>query len=225
MRPTPPTTPPHIYDAVAPHYDRAIRPLEHLLLRRLRAATLHALTADNTSSSGDINGVGSSVSDAVVVGRLLEIGAGTGLNFAHYPCEAHGAATEPSREMLRRAREKPRPAAVRLVQTSAEALPFADDSFDAAFATLVFCSVASPPEAFAELRRVVRAGGRIVLLEHVRPANPLGFVFDALSFFTVRLFADHFNRRTAEDARRAGLRLLRVEPHALGIIQLIVCEV
>jgi ubiquinone/menaquinone biosynthesis C-methylase UbiE len=209
IRPTPP--PPHIYDAVAPHYDRALRPLERLLLRRLRAATLRALTAaDNSNNSS---------------GRILEIGAGTGLNFAHYPRDAHGAATEPSRGMLRRARQKERPAGVRLVQNNAEALPFADDTFDAAFATLVFCSVASPPEAFAELRRVVRAGGRVVLLEHVRPEGLLGFVFDALSFFTVRLFADHFNRRTAADARRAGLRLLKVERHALGIIQLIVCEV
>jgi SAM-dependent methyltransferase len=231
---TPPVQPP-IYDALAPHYDRAIRPLERLLLRRLRAATLRALTAaDHSDSSGSVNSVGvggGDVADGVVASdsssgvRLLEIGAGTGLNFAHYPRDAHGAATEPSREMLRRAREKARPTGVCLVQNSAEALPFADDSFDAAFATLVFCSVASPPEAFAELRRVVRAGGRIVLLEHVRPANPLGFLFDALSLFTVCLFADHFNRRTAEDARRAGLRLLRVERHALGIIQLIVCEV
>jgi ubiquinone/menaquinone biosynthesis C-methylase UbiE len=224
MRPTTPPQQPHIYDAAAPHYDRAIRPLERLLLRRLRAATLHALTADSNINSGSRNDgdrVGRSDSNL----RLLEIGAGTGLNFAYYPREAHGAATEPSREMLRRAREKARPAAVRLVQNSAEALPFADDSFDAAFATLVFCSVASPPKAFAELRRVVRAGGRIVLLEHVRPGGLLGPVFDALSFFTVRLFADHFNRRTAEAARRAGLRLLRVERHALGIIQLIVCEV
>jgi ubiquinone/menaquinone biosynthesis C-methylase UbiE len=220
-------TPPHIYDAFAPHYDRAIQPLERLLLRRLRAATLRALAADNRSSSGggsvdgvDVNG-GSNDG-----GRILEIGAGTGLNFAHYPQGAHGAATEPSREMLRRARQKTRPAGVCLVQNRAEALPFADDTFDAAFATLVFCSVASPPAAFAELRRVVRAGGRVVLLEHVRPAGALlGRLFDALNFFTVRLFADHFNRRTAEDARRAGLRLLRIERHAFGIIQLIVCEV
>jgi ubiquinone/menaquinone biosynthesis C-methylase UbiE len=221
MTQTPPVQPP-IYDALAPHYDRALRPLERLLLRRLRAATLHALTAADRGNNSDRSnnsdrGDGSN--------RILEIGAGTGLNFAHYPHDAHGAATEPSREMLRRAREKARPAGVHLVQNSAEALPFADDTFDAAFATLVFCSLASPPEAFAELRRVVRTGGRVVLLEHVRPANPLGYVFDALSFFTVRLFQDHFNRRTAEDARRAGLRLLRVERHALGIIQLIVCEV
>jgi SAM-dependent methyltransferase len=249
IRPT--TPPPHIYDAFAPHYDRALRPLERLLLRRLRAATLQALTAadsrrsiNDDNNGGTINGSNSDVSsnnsDVVISSnsdvvdgsggnrgssRILEIGAGTGLNFAHYPHDAHGAATEPSREMLRRAREKARPAAVHLVQNSAEALPFADDTFDAAFATLVFCSLASPSKAFAELRRVVRAGGRVVLLEHVRPTGVLGYVFDALSFFTVRLFQDHFNRRTAEDARRAGLRLLRVEPHALGIIQLIVCEV
>lgn len=197
-------TPP-VYDALAPHYDRAMRPLERLLLRRLRAATLRALPSGT---------------------RLLEIGAGTGLNFAHYPDDARGAATEPSRAMLRLAHTKPRPAGVCLIQNRAESLPFADDTFDAAFATLVFCSLASPPQAFAELRRVVRKGGRIVLLEHVRPAGPLlGPVFDALSFFTVRLFDDHFNRRTAADAERAGLRLLRIERHALGIIQLIICEV
>ena len=201
---TPPVKPP-VYDSVAPHYDRAMRPLERLLLRRLRAVALRTLPAGDS--------------------RLLEIGAGTGLNFAHYPPGAHGAATEPSREMLRLAARKPRPTGISLVQTSAESLPFAADSFDAACATLVFCSVASPPVAFAELRRVVRAGGRVVLLEHVRPAGALGYLFDALSFFTVRLFDDHFNRRTAAAAERAGLRLISVERHALGIIQIIVCEV
>jgi hypothetical protein len=71
----------------------------------------------------------------------------------------------------------------------------------------------------------VRAGGRVVLLEHVRPPNPLGHVFDLISRLTVRLCDDHFNRRTADEARRAGLRIVGVEAHALGIIQLIVCEV
>ncbi|MDQ1593415.1 MAG: hypothetical protein QOG71_4042 [Pyrinomonadaceae bacterium] len=240
---TPHTQPP-VYDAFAPHYERALRPLERLLLTRLRAATLRALTndgdthnvgdgnsndnnSDNNDDSNNSDGGGShGDGHQRFNGRLLEIGAGTGLNFQHYPPGAHGAATEPSREMLRLARTKPPPAGVRLVQNRAEALPFADDTFDAAFATLVFCSVASPTHAFAELRRVVRAGGRVVLLEHVRPSGLLlGHAFDALSFFTVRLFDDHFNRRTAADAERAGLRLLRVEPHALGIVQLIVCEV
>jgi ubiquinone/menaquinone biosynthesis C-methylase UbiE len=126
--------------------------------------------------------------------------------------------------MLKAARLKERPAAVHLVQARAEDLPFADASFDAALATLVFCSVGSPARAFSELRRVVRPGGTVALLEHVRPPGLLGPVFDLLSLFTVALFDDHFNRRTADEARRAGLHVQRVERHALGIINLIVLK-
>jgi ubiquinone/menaquinone biosynthesis C-methylase UbiE len=114
---------------------------------------------------------------------------------------------------------------VRLVRARAERLPFADASFDAAFATLVFCSVESPAAAFSELRRVVRPGGAVALLEHVRPRGALGHACDALSLLTVPLFGDHFNRRTAEEARRAGLLVERVEEHLLGVVQLIFCRV
>ncbi len=199
-----PQTPP-VYDRLAAHYDDAMWPLERWLLARLRRATLKELPAGS---------------------RLLEVGAGTGLNFPYYPRGAHGVACELSRAMLEHARRKPdRPEGVALVQCRAEQLPFADDSFDAGFATLVFCSVASPMHAFAELRRVVRAGGRIVLLEHVRPDNLLAPLFDLLNFCTVRLCDDHFNRRTARAAVGAGLRVERVEQHLLGAVQLIVCEV
>jgi len=196
---------PPIYDQLAERYDRAMQPLERLCLARLRAAAFRELPAD---------------------GRLLEVGAGTGLNFRHYPPHARGAAVELSFEMLRHARWKmERPAHVALVQARAESLPFADDSFDAALATLVFCSVEAPQRAFAELRRVVRAGGRVVLLEHVRPDGLLGPLFDLLNLCTVWLCEDHFNRRTALEATTAGLRVLRVERHLLGCVQLIVCAV
>ena len=194
-----------VYDRLAERYDRAMAPLERWFLARLRAATLRELPPDS---------------------RILEVGAGTGLNFPYYPRGTSGVASELSSAMLERARLKKRPRGVHLVQTSAESLPFADGTFDAAFATLVFCSVVSPPHAFAELRRVVRAGGRVVLLEHVRPEGlVLGPIFDAISFFTVPLFEDHFNRRTADEARRAGLRVERIERHARGILQVIVCRV
>ncbi len=194
-----------VYDRLAAHYERALGPFERRWLGRLRAEALGELPPD---------------------ARLLEVGAGTGLNFAHYPRGASGVASEPSREMLLIAREKrERPRGVRLVQSRAEALPFGDAAFDAAFATLVFCSVTSPAQAFAELRRVVRAGGLVVLLEHVRPEGLLGYAFDALSLLTVPLFEDHFNRRTAEEARRAGLLLRRVERRLGGVVQIIVCEV
>jgi ubiquinone/menaquinone biosynthesis C-methylase UbiE len=192
------------YDRFASHYDDAIRPLERWFLARLRARTLAALP--NT-------------------GRILEVGAGTGLNFPYYPSEAHGAATELSREMLKVARgKKGLPTRVHLVQNSAEMLPFPEASFDAAFATLVFCSVVSPQTCFAELRRVVRPGGTIALLEHVRPNGLLGPVFDLLNILTVALFDDHFNRRTAQEAQLAGLEILRAERKLLGVINLIVLK-
>ena len=196
--------PPRTYDDIAPHYDKIVGPLDRWFLARLRATTLRSLPEG---------------------ARVLEIGTGTGLNFVFYPTNAVGVATEPSSGMLRIAREKERPDSVRLVQSCAEQLPFKNHSFDAAFATLVFCSLARPAEAFAELRRVVRPGGTVILLEHVRPSNLLGPVFDLLNLFTVPLFEDHVNRRTATDAKLAGLSLLRVEQSLLGIVNLIACRV
>jgi ubiquinone/menaquinone biosynthesis C-methylase UbiE len=189
-----------------------MRPLERAGLARLRARALAEVAAALDGREGG--------------GLLLEVGAGTGGNFPFYPAGARAACVEPSREMILRAAGKPgRPAGSLLLQSFAEALPFADGVFDAALATLVFCSVGSPPRALAELRRVVRAGGRVVLLEHVRPRGPLGYAFDALSLVTVPLLEDHFNRRTADEARRAGLEVSAVENYLLGVVQLIVCRV
>lgn len=180
-----------------------MRPLERVLLRRLRQKTMAALPLQS---------------------RILEVGAGTGLNFSYLQSEARGVASELSREMIRRAGMKSRPREVRLVQASVEALPFPDASFDAALATLLFCSVASPRKSFAELRRVVRIGGRIAMLEHVRPPGLLGPLFDLLNLFTVPLFEDHFNRRTAEEARRSGFEVKSIERSALGILNIIVLK-
>jgi phosphatidylethanolamine/phosphatidyl-N-methylethanolamine N-methyltransferase len=195
---------PKTYDQFAPQYDAVMRPLERWFLARLRTQTFNLLPRN---------------------ARILEIGAGTGRNFVFYPDETSGVASEPSREMLKIASDRKRPAAVTLVQSQAEELPFKSAVFDAAFATLVFCSVSSPAKAFAELRRVVRTGGTILLLEHVRPDGLLGPIFDLINLATVPLFEDHFNRRTADDARAAGLQVLGVEKSLLGAVNLIACRV
>ncbi len=195
---------PATYDEVAAHYDTAMRPLERWFLQRLRQRAFENLPRS---------------------GRLLEIGAGTGLNFAFYPPRAEGVATERSGEMLKLAAIKPRPEAIFLAQTRAEQLPFQADSFDAAVATLVFCSVDSQPEAFDEIKRVVKSGGRVVLLEHVRPGGLLGPLFDLINVVTCRLCGDHVNRRTAYAAATAGLNVLKREQRIFGIFNIIVCEV
>jgi ubiquinone/menaquinone biosynthesis C-methylase UbiE len=104
-------------------------------------------------------------------------------------------------------------------------LPFAGNSFDAALATLVFCSLPQPENAFAELKRVVRNNGKIILLEHVRPSNPLGFAFDFINLFTAAVIKDHFNRQTAALAENSGLKITAIRKKAFGIVNLIVCEV
>jgi ubiquinone/menaquinone biosynthesis C-methylase UbiE len=195
---------PKTYDQLAPQYDAVMRPLERWFLTRLRTQTFNLLPHN---------------------ARILELGAGTGRNFIFYPDETTGVASEPSGEMLKIAKDRKRPAAVTLVQSKAEELPFKNSVFDAAFATLVFCSVSSPTRTFAELRRVVRSGGTILLLEHVRPGGLLGPVFDLISLVTVPLFEDHFNRRTTDDARAAGLHVLDVQKSLLGVINLISCRV
>ncbi len=117
-------------------------------------------------------------------GRVIEVGCGTGLNLGYYDWQAVEAldATEPDPFMLRRAEAKAATLAdavrarLRFHPAPAEALPFPDASFDSAVATLVLCSVRDPALALAELRRVLRPGGRLRLVEHARAPGFAGRV-------------------------------------------------
>lgn len=154
--------------------------------------------------------------------HILEVGAGTGANFCFYPSCKKAVAGEISYKMLEIAKEKTD--FIELVQADAETLPFAVNSFDAAFATLVFCSIPNPENAFRELQRVVKQNGKIILLEHIRPKGLPGYFFDFLNIFTVALIEDYFNRNTAEIAENSGLKILEVKEKAFGIVNLIICE-
>jgi SAM-dependent methyltransferase len=116
-------------------------------------------------------------------GRVLEVGAGIGSNFGYYGAVDVVFATEPDPHMLRRARTAAAeaPAAIRLVQCAAESLPLPDASIDTVVCVLVLCTVQDPMRALAEARRVLRPGGTLRFMEHVRGEGLAGVVHDVIA--------------------------------------------
>jgi ubiquinone/menaquinone biosynthesis C-methylase UbiE len=181
-------------------------------------------------------------------GRLLEVGVGTGKNLPYHPPRAQVVGIDVSERMLKRARQRAEELgidisermlkrarqraeelgkAIELHQMDAQRLDFADDSFDTAVATFVFCSVPDAVQGLSELRRVVRPGGKVFLLEHVRIDEPeiIGKVMDLLDPLVLRLMGPHINRRTEQNVKRAGLKVERVEALApLNLVKLIVAR-
>jgi ubiquinone/menaquinone biosynthesis C-methylase UbiE len=110
-------------------------------------------------------------------GRVLELGAGTGLNLEHYgDGVTELVLSEPDPHMAKRLRTRVGEAGhgfpVEVVETGAESLPFEDRSFDTAVATLVFCTIPDPRRATAEVARLLKPDGRLLVLEHVRSGSP-----------------------------------------------------
>lgn len=157
---------------------------------------------------------------ADVTGDVLEIGAGTGHNLAHYgPGVTRLVVTDPEPAMLDRLRRKlatvpvgssSSDVEVVVQRASADALPFPDHSFDVIVTTLVLCSVPDQPAALAEVRRVLRPGGRLVFLEHVaadgRPRR-LAWQHRVEPVWKRVVGGCHLTRRTAEAIAASGFEL------------------
>jgi ubiquinone/menaquinone biosynthesis C-methylase UbiE len=111
---------------------------------------------------------------AAAAGRVLEIGAGTGLNLEHYPAGAELVLTEPVGGMRARLQDRVADSgrAAEVVDAGADALPFADATFDVVVSTMVLCTVPDQEAALREIRRVLRPGGRLLFIEHVRASTP-----------------------------------------------------
>src|SRR5437870_3430205 len=123
--------------------------------------------------------------------RVLEVGVGTAINAALYPSDCSVTGVDFSSSMLEKARDRVARKGVRnvrLLQMDAANMKFADDTFDIVYAPSVISVVPDPVAVAREMRRVCRAGGRIVILNHFRSKNTLmAWLERLISPFTVHI--------------------------------------
>ena len=185
------------FDDVSGAYDQGMRPLEWLIFRRLRRLIFPKLR-----------------------GRVLELGAGTGVNLPLYRGGARVIALDASADMLARAARRPSQASVALVRADAQHLPFSSDAIDTVSGALVFCSISSPERGLSEARRVLQPGGRLVLLEHTRGRGVGAWLTDLLQpLWGIWSRECRLDRETSLAVTRAGFRILAIEQRALGIVR------
>lgn len=179
--------------------------------------TLFAATYDRMSRKSEEAGVRALrqglLSDAV--GNVLEIGAGTGINLPHYDGNvASLVITEPEPAMLRRLQARARDAAplAKILRAPAEDLPFEDDSFDTVVSTLVLCGVDDQSRSLREMRRVLRPGGRLLFLEHVRSDDPsLARFQDRMNWLNRLVVHCDCNRPTLTTIEATGFSVSQLE--------------
>lgn len=146
-------------------------------------------------------------------GKVLEIGVGTGKNIKYYPETVEMTAIDFSSKMLNKAKVKSAKLnkKVNLILMDAQQMDFQDNTFDYIIATCVFCSVPDPIKGFLEMKRVLKPGGKIILIEHVISENKLlGILMNIMNPITVYIYGANINRLTEANIKAAGLDNIKV---------------
>lgn len=152
---------------------------------------------------------------AAASGDVLEIGGGTGANLPFYRPEAGSLTiTEPETAMVRRLERRAREQAplAKILRAPAEDLPFEDGTFDTVVSTLVLCGVSDQPRALRQIRRVLRPGGQLLFIEHVRSGDPrLARHQDRMNWMCQLVVCCDCNRPTLTSIEEAGFTVTDVE--------------
>lgn len=152
-----------------------------------------------------------------IEGKVLEVGVGTGKNLDFYNYDkVDYTGIDFSPKMLAKAKKKHITKA-KLIEMDAQKITFKENTFDYIITTFVLCSIPDPIKALQEMKRVLKKDGKILMLEHVRSANPFfAFLQDIHNPLTKFLFGFNINRNTKENIHKSGLILEKDTSLAFG---------
>jgi ubiquinone/menaquinone biosynthesis C-methylase UbiE len=164
---------------------------------------------------------------ARATGDVLELGIGTGATIKHYASISSLTGLDLSEAMISKAREKTNHVAFKTdfrIQDF-QTLEFENASFDTVTSSLGLCGIPDPERLFLEIRRVLRPGGKLLALEHVRPPSIfLGLLFDAINPVWEHFTGCYPNRKTKDLLENAGFKVNVLERHYLGILIALECS-
>jgi len=158
-------------------------------------------------------------------GDVLEIAVGTGLNLPFYdPAQSVvGIDLSPAMLEIARARAHDIGRDVDLREGDAHQLTFDDGSFDSVVCTFSLCNVPDPDRALAEMSRVLRPDGRLILVDHIRSSvKPILRLQKAIEVVSVRVDGDHMTRRPSESVEQQGFRIIERERLKWGVVERLV---
>lgn len=189
------------YDRVAGWYDWLDQPMEKIMFSKWRETLV-----------GEVSG------------KTLEVGVGTGKNIPYYPEDVDLTAIDFSENMLAQAKAKYRDDSrpITFLEMDVQDMSFEDHTFDTVVTACVFCSVPDPVKGLKEIRRVLKPGGCLRMLEHVRSSGEVaGKLMDLFNFIPLNIWGANINRQTVRNLKEAGFTDIQVTDLWRDIVKLI----